>query len=92
MAKSIIAQDGTIVNFDKLLAVYVDEDIDDNENVLGYDLIGVTGSTLYSQPFILGSYEDEKSAMKAHADLIHWLQSEAFSTFEVPGEDEGGDA
>lgn len=28
MAKSIIAQDGTIVNFDKLLAVYVDEDID----------------------------------------------------------------
>ena len=26
MAKSIIAQDGTIVNFDKLLAVYVDED------------------------------------------------------------------
>lgn len=32
MAKSIIAQDGTIVNFDKLLTVYVDEDIDDNEN------------------------------------------------------------
>lgn len=32
MAKSIIAQDRTIVNFDKLLALYVDEDIDDNEN------------------------------------------------------------
>lgn len=68
MAKSIIAQDGTIVNFDKLLAVYVDEDIDDNENVLGYDLIGVTGSTLYSQPFILGSYPHSFSS--ARADLI----------------------
>lgn len=92
MAKSIITQDGTIINFDKLLAVYVDEDLDDDDNVLGYDIVGVTGTEINSHAVILGSYDDEKSAMKAKSDLIIWLQSEAFSTFEVPDYDEGGDA
>ena len=38
MAKSIITQNGTIINYSNLLAVYVDEDLDDNENILGFDL------------------------------------------------------
>ena len=92
MAKSIITQDGNVVNYNNLLAVYVDEDTDDDDNILGYDLIGVTGAAKDSQAIILGSYADEKSAMNAKADIIRWLQSEAFSTFEMPAADEGGDA
>lgn len=92
MAKSIITQNGTIINYDKLLAVYVDEDLDDDENVLGYDLIGVTGAEKDSQAIILGSFADEKSAENAKGDLIRWLQSEAFSTFKMPTADEGGDS
>lgn len=91
MAKSIITQNSTLINYSKLLAVYVDEDLDDNENVLGFELVGVTGTEKNSQAIVLGSYADEKSAKNAMADLIRWLQSEAFSTFKIPTEDEGGD-
>ena len=91
MAKTIITQNGTIVNYSKLLAVYVDENLDDEEQILGYDLIGVTGTNQDSQALILGSYPDEAAAVQAKNELIRWLQSEAFSTFEMPisGEDGG---
>ena len=43
MAKSIITQDGDIVNYGNLVAIYVEDDLDDDENVLGYELLGLTG-------------------------------------------------
>jgi|L1105metagenome_2_1110790.scaffolds.fasta_scaffold56022_2 hypothetical protein len=92
MAKSIITQNGSVINYGKLLAIYVDENVDDDDNIIGYDLIGVTGAEKESQALILGSYDDEKTAENAKADIIRWLQSEAFSTFEMPTADNGGDA
>ncbi len=92
MAKSIITQNGSVINYGKLLAIYVDEDLDDDDNIIGYDLIGVTGAEKDSQALILGSFADEQSAENAKADLIRWLQSEAFSTFKMPTADNGGDA
>lgn len=92
MAKSIITQNGIIVNFSKLLAIYVDEELDDSENILGYNLLGVTGMNEDTDAILLGSFSDLKSAVNAKADIIRWLQSEAFSTFEMPTADEGGDA
>ncbi len=92
MAKSIITQNGSVINYSKLLAIYVDENVDDDDNIIGYDLIGVTGAEKDSQALILGSYDDEKTAENAKADIIRWLQSEAFSTFEMPKADNGGDA
>ncbi len=91
MAKSIITQNGTIINYSKLLAVYVDEDLDDNENVLGFELVGVTGTEKNSEGIVLGSFADEQSAENAKDDLIRWLQSEAFSTFKMPTANESGD-
>lgn len=92
MAKSIITQNGIIVNFSKLLAIYVDEELDDSENILGYNLLGVTGMNEDTDAILLGSFSDLKSAVNAKADIIRWLQSEAFSTFEMPTANEGGDA
>lgn len=86
MAKSIITQNGSVINYCKLLAIYVDD------NVIGYDLIGVTGAEKNSQALILGSYADEQSAENAKADIIRQFQREAFSTFEMPTADNGGDA
>lgn len=88
MAKSIITQEGNIVNYSNLLAIYVDEDRDDNGNLLGYELLG-TDST--QTAIVLGSFADEQSAEKTKADLIRWLQGEAFSTFEMPAAEESGD-
>ncbi|WP_044974329.1 hypothetical protein [Ruminococcus sp. HUN007] len=45
MSKSIITQDGNIVNYGNLVAVYIEDDLDDDENVLGYNLIGLTGTS-----------------------------------------------
>lgn len=91
MAKSIITQNSTLINYSKLLAIYVDEDLDDNENVLGFELVGVTGTEKNSEGIVLGSFADEQSAENAKDDLIRWLQSEAFSTFKMPTANESGD-
>ena len=91
MSKSIITQDGNIVNYGNLVAVYIEDDLDDDENVLGYNLIGLTGTTKDADVIILGSYSDAEDALKARYDLICWLQSEAFGTFEMPKTDEGGE-
>ena len=91
MAKAIITQNGTIINYDRLLAVYVDEDLDDEEIILGYDLVGVTGAEKDAEAILLGSYPDEESAENAKANLLHWLQTEAFSTFAVPAAEKGGE-
>lgn len=89
MAKSIITQNGSIVNYSNLLAVYVEADTDAEDRVVGYDLLGAVDNK--SDAIILGSFKDEKSAENAKADIIRWLQSEAFSTFEMPAVDESGD-
>ncbi len=68
-------------------SIITDENIDDNDNFLGYELIGVTGAEKNSQAIILGRFDDEKSAKEAMFGLICWLKSEAFSTFDVPTED-----
>ena len=91
MSKSIITQDGNIVNYGNLVAVYIEDDLDDDENVLGYNLIGLTGTTKDADAIILGSFSEAEPALKARYDLICWLQSEAFGTFELSKTDEGGD-
>ena len=45
-----------------------------------------------SDIIILGRFSDAESALKARYELICWLQSEAFGTFEMPKTDKGGDA
>ena len=91
MAKSIITQDGNVVNYNKLLAIYVEDELDDYKNILGYNLLGVMGMNKDSDAILLGFFNDEKSAMNAKTDIIRWLQSEAFATFEIPTADEGGE-
>ena len=96
MAKSIITQNGSVINYSNLLAIYVDENIDDHDRIIGYDLVGVTGSEKDSQALILGSYADEQTAENAKAELIAWLSTEAYSMFTMPDgglseQYEGGD-
>ena len=66
MAQTIITQNRTIINFEKLLAVFVDPDYDDNENLVGFSLVGVTDMDEKKDSILLGRYPDEESAMKAN--------------------------
>ena len=60
MAQTIITQNRTIINFEKLLAVFVDPDYDDNENIVGFSLVGVTDMDEKKDSILLGSYEPYK--------------------------------
>ena len=91
MAKVIVSQNGIVVNFDKLLAIYVDEELDDDENLLGYNLLGVTSMDRKIDAILLGSYADRYSAMKAKSDFVEWLSNESFSKFEVTPDEGGGE-
>ena len=91
MAQTIITQNRTIINFEKLLAVFVDPDYDDNENIVGFSLVGVTDMDEKKDSILLGRYPDEESAMKAKDDLISWLETRAFDSYKVKSADEGGD-
>ena len=92
MAKSIITQEGDLVNYDNLISVSVeirsvgvdDEHSEDEYCIIGTDVMNVE-NLLYHSP-------DYDEVIKVQHDITHWLQSEAFSTFKMPAADEGGDA
>lgn len=92
MARSIVTQDGAIVNYDKLLAVYVDEKQDADGKTVGYEMVGAVDPDEKTPVILLGTFPDEKSADYAMASLIRWLKTEAFSTYEIPAERGDGDA
>ena len=68
MAKTIITQSGDLVNYANIIAVFVDDELDDDENVLGYNLLGldVAESTI-----LLGEYDtlDEGQILRAFGSL-----------------------
>ena len=86
MAKVIVSQDGIVVNFDKLLAIYVDEKLDNDEN-----LLGVTSMDRKIDAILLGSYADRHSAMKTKSDFVEWLSNESFSMFKMTPDEGGGE-
>ena len=54
---------GNIVNYGNLVAVYIEDDLDDDENVLGYNLTGLTGTTKDADAIILGSFSEAEPAL-----------------------------
>lgn len=92
MAKSILTPEGDLVNYDNLIAVSVevravgfdDEHSEDEYCIIGTDVTN-NENLLYHSP-------DHEEVMKVQRDITRWLQSEAFSTFEMPTADKGGDA
>lgn len=92
MAKSIITQDGDLINYDNLIAVSVElhpVKYDDNKEV---DELCIIGTDITNEEILLYHSHDPDEVQQVQSNLIRWLQSEAFSTFEMPVTDEGGDA
>ena len=85
MAKSILTPEGDLVNYDNLIAVSVDEENSEDE----YCIIG---TDVTNRENLLYHSSDYDKVMSVQRDITRWLQSEAFSTFEMPTADEGGDA
>ena len=86
MAKTIITQSGDLVNYANLIAVFVDDELDDDENVLGYNLLGldVAESTI-----LLGEYDTLDEAIQAKNKIVEWIDSESYAKVDLSAK--GGD-
>ena len=86
MAKTIITQSGDLVNYANLIAVFVDDELDDDENVLGYNLLGldVAESTI-----LLGEYDTLDEAIQAKNKIVEWIDSETYAKVDLSAK--GGD-
>ena len=67
MLKTIITQNGDIINLNSLFAISIDCSVDaeTHKECFELDAIGVMGHT-----FAIGTYPDEVSAVNAKADII----------------------
>lgn len=76
MAKSIITQEGNVVNYANIVTITVE--ISDDGDV--YGLIATdTGSSIH----ILGTYPSENMAVSAKNRLTDWLNSEVLGVYSV---------
>ena len=88
MAKTIITQDGSAVNYDNILAVYIEENTYDGmesempseEAVASYLL---SADTVTDVTYVLGEYKTAEKTEKAKSELIAWLQREAFGVYSM---------
>ena len=92
MAKSILTPEDDLVNYDNLIAVSVEVrsvGVDEENSEDEYCIIG---TDVTNKENLLYHSSDYDKVMSVKRDITRWLQSEAFSTFEMPTADEGGDA
>ena len=87
MAKTIITQDGDIVNYANIIAVFVDNELDDDENVLCCNLWGLD---ITNDNILLGEYATLDEAVQAKNKIIDWLNNEAYAKVDLS--EKAGDA
>lgn len=87
MAKTIITQDGSAVNYDNILAVYIEENTYygmesemPSEEAASYLL---SADTVTDVTCVLGEYKTAEETEKAKSELIAWLQREAFGVYSM---------
>lgn len=76
MAKTIVMQDGNLVNYANIVAITV-EISDDG------DVYGLIASDTSNSIYVLGTYPSENMAVSAKNRLTDWLNSEALGVYSV---------
>ena len=87
MAKTIITQGGDLVNYANIIAVFVDDELDDDENVLGYNLWGLDAT---NDNILLGEYLTLDEALQAKNKIVDWIDNEAYAKVDLS--EKAGDA
>ena len=79
MAKIVLAQDGTLINFDNIVTVEILDVPNDEETAIeGYMLCGMSVS---GSPLDIGFYESEQEAEEHFNALIAWFGQEAHAVY-----------
>ena len=87
MAKTIITQGGDLENNANIIAVFVDDEMDDDENVLGYNLWGLD---VTNDNILLGEYDTLDEAIQAKNKIVDWIDNEAYAKVDLS--EKAGDA
>ena len=87
MANTIITQAGDDVNFANIMHVFVDDEMDDDENVLGYNLWGLD---VTNDNILLGEYDTLDEAIQAKNKIVDWIDNEAYAKVDLS--EKAGDA
>ncbi|MBE6874154.1 MAG: hypothetical protein E7493_09640 [Ruminococcus albus] len=87
MAKTIITQGGDLVNYANIIAVFVDDELDDDENVLSYNLWGLD---VTNDNILLGEYDTLDEAVQAKNKIVEWIDNEAYAKVDLS--EKAGDA
>lgn len=80
MAKTIITQGGDLVNYANIIAVFVDDELDDDENVLGYNLWGLD---VTNDNILLGEYLTLDEAVQAKNKIVDWIDNEVYAKVDL---------
>ena len=93
MAKTIVTQFGEFLNYDNLVKIGVvtnweDAEIDESSGTIKPDF-EMIGTDTAGNRIPMGIYETPDEAEAALKDLHDWLNTEAYSVYEVKS---GGDA
>ena len=84
MAKTIITQGGDLVNYANIIAVFVDDELDDDENVLDYNLWGLD---VTNENILLGEYDTLDKAVQAKSKIVDWIDNEAYAKVDLSVKD-----
>ena len=87
MAKTIITQGGDLVNYANIIAVFIDDELDDDENVLSYNLWGLD---VTNENILLGEYATLDDAILAKNKIVDWIDNEAYAKVDLS--EKAGDA
>lgn len=81
LAKTIITQDGDIVNYGNLVIIFARpaEEIPYGK----YEIVGIDSN---ENQVIIGRYKDQKTAEENVSRITQWLSMESYATYEMPGE------
>ena len=80
MARTIITQDHNLVNYANIIAIFVDDELDDDENVLGYNLWGLD---VTNENILLGEYDTLDDAIQAKNKIVEWIDNEAYAKVDL---------
>ena len=83
MAKTIITQDGDLVNYANIIAVSVEMMSVEDEEYTPDESYVLVAYDVTKEKIPLGFYSDYESACNAKKSLINWLSGETFGVYKI---------
>ena len=84
MAKSIITQDGHIVNYSNIVFIYSEPvEVEYEEENTSETIYCVYADTIFGESIILGAYATSDEAATNEQMFVKWLSHEAFGVYSM---------